>query len=624
MEKPVVDFSLLPSEVLDEYNIQVYSSYEEVFNDLYLDDNEVSRSDIAELLKNKSMQEVVEAEPYMYKFGDKYYRFTDMSLMPELAEKYPEAVFADNDFELPWVKVKSEPETVYKGNYAEVRQQIMDAYHSDDIELAMLLNSLGTNLSLSDAFQLYADLRQEIDGDKTLCFLSSGEIHDVGAPDLISPEEMMKRIADYVPKQLPEEHLREFLADVVPFRLMVNDIDVSEENVSLLVDALMSKGYGTFLDNDQIDSILVEKYFEITGVDKTKVDALRAGMSNLRHEINGAASNDPDLLPELEKYSALLDIQHSAAVNGVKVNLDTDKIIDLDHLNCLWYGGVIGSLEYKGYTVSVEVHGDVNVSVLSEKYDDVLCEYKNKNNSGVQSHEILKYIGDDSQLEALASEGRLAWENNNWVEFVVLDKDGNVVDTPMVETVLDDNILDAFDDVSFYKNLIDEIEQKQALIHQEACTNDKLFILDDEIMINDDNESINCYLWAVDGLVDRLPDSEHMENINFYADYNVKTGELKLTSTYDTPVEDGELNKEFEVVLSENEKTALLSKISEYCQREYSQSCLEFVNELRERQSLPLIEVDGSHPSLAQQLQDADSLKDKEVVKQSGQTLLER
>ena len=736
MEKPVVDFSKLPKKVLEEYGIKIYSSYEEVFNDLYLDDNAFSIRDVVELLKDRTMQEVIEAEPYMYKFGDMYYRFTDMSLIPELAEKYPAAVVAKEDAVLPWVKVKSEPETFYKGNYAEVRQQIMDAYHSDDVELAMLLNNLGTNLSLSDAFQLYADLRQEIDGDKTLCFLSSSEIHDVSAPDLISPEELSKRISDFIPKQTAYEHLCEFIAHEVPTRMMFNDIEASDEDMAKLI-RIAQGNTAIMFDHEGFDKFLIEKYREIKGlplqrdnswhkytlskeecdkfvdvmvstirgvgiengsgyyglksfevdgeklnlfceisehleedgydiyyavefdegdtlfsdwehvetknkeelkkiifnivstdysedvrvklglerqevqhIDSSKVVRLGVALTDMRHEINGAAEFAPDLLPLKEKQYAILEIQHDAALNGVDINLSSDNIIDLEHLNCFWYGGVIGSLEYKGYTVSIEVQGDVNVSVLTDDCSDVLFSYKNKNNSGVQSHdEVFECIDNDLELETLSKEGRLAWENNNWVEFFVFDKDGNEVQVPMVETVLDDNVLEAFEDVGFYKKLIDEIEQKQTLKSQEIGSNRKLFILDDEIMINDDNESINCYLWAVDNLVDRLPSSESMDNINFYADYYIRTGVIKLSGSYYTPINGSDIQKTVVLPLSDAEKVVLIDCIEAYCQKEYKQSCLEFINEMRALACEPLIESVGSKAALSAQINSAENSK---------------
>lgn len=97
----MVDFSKLSQETLEEYGIEIYASYEAVFEDLFLSDDEFSVRDAVELLKNDTMQEVVEAQPYVYKFGDKYYRWTEDELMGELAEKYPDAVVFCEHFETP-------------------------------------------------------------------------------------------------------------------------------------------------------------------------------------------------------------------------------------------------------------------------------------------------------------------------------------------------------------------------------------------------------------------------------------------------------------------------------------------------------------------------------------------
>lgn len=127
----------------------------------------------------------------------------------------------------------------------------------------------------------------------------------------------------------------------------------------------------------------------------------------------------------------------------------------------------------------------------------------------------------------------------------------------------------------------------------------RLFIVDEELLVNDDMESVNAYLWAVDGLVDRLPASEEMENINFYADYNVKTGEVTVTATYDTPSADGELNKTMDVELTSAEKRQLISAVNNYCALKFDSGfCLEFVNEERGREGLNPISNHSAKSSL--------------------------
>lgn len=95
MARILVDFSKLPEEVLEEYGIETYNSYEDIFEDVFMSDDAFSVRDAVELLKNDTMQDVVEAQPYVYKFNDKYYRWTEDELMYELVKKYPDAIAAE-------------------------------------------------------------------------------------------------------------------------------------------------------------------------------------------------------------------------------------------------------------------------------------------------------------------------------------------------------------------------------------------------------------------------------------------------------------------------------------------------------------------------------------------------
>lgn len=133
------------------------------------------------------------------------------------------------------------------------------------------------------------------------------------------------------------------------------------------------------------------------------------------------------------------------------------------------------------------------------------------------------------------------------------------------------------------------------------------FIFDDELIINDDRQSINGYLWAVDYLVDKLPSSEVMENINFYADYDVLTGAVKVWSSFYVPDENsktGERNEVVNVELTPQEKAELIDVLQSYCKARCSQTCLELVNEVRREEGFALITN-----SLADKIQDAEVLK---------------
>lgn len=202
--------------------------------------------------------------------------------------------------------------------------------------------------------------------------------------------------------------------------------------------------------------------------------ALRGEISNLRHELDGALIYDPDYAPTIEKCLVVRELELNAALEGVKLNLDPDDIIDAEHLDCFWYGGPIGSLEYKGYTVSIEVHGDVRLSVLNDKCEETLLSYNNRNNSGAyEDAEVKALVPDDETLHKLCDEGRAVWSNNNWVEYRIFAPDGEEIDTFAWDNVLDNNVLEAFADVSYYKDVIEKIalENKKEVDHSLLADN---------------------------------------------------------------------------------------------------------------------------------------------------------
>ena len=153
----------------------------------------------------------------------------------------------------------------------------------------------------------------------------------------------------------------------------------------------------------------------------------------------------------LEAKIALL--KKKAKDLGAEIKID-ENIYDNEHLNCFWYGGYIGSIVYKNYMIDIEVQGEVRLTVLDEDGNE-LCEYVNKNNSGVtRFDEVYDVIKNDKHLVELGEKGLLYWSNNNWVEFFLRNKDGE--DSGKVFDILDDNIVEAFDDIEDYIEIIEE------------------------------------------------------------------------------------------------------------------------------------------------------------------------
>lgn len=179
--------------------------------------------------------------------------------------------------------------------------------------------------------------------------------------------------------------------------------------------------------------------------------ALRGEISNLRHELDGALIYDPERAPKIEKCLAVRELELNAALEGVELNLDPDDIIDAEHLDCFWYDGYIGSIEYKGYVVEVKVVGDVRFSLFDENLE-FLADFNNP------THEdILPYIKDDEILHNLIEDCRVIFSLNNQVKYVVHDKEDNVIKSIPYYNILGENVLEAFADVSVYKELIDKI-----------------------------------------------------------------------------------------------------------------------------------------------------------------------
>ena len=159
--------------------------------------------------------------------------------------------------------------------------------------------------------------------------------------------------------------------------------------------------------------------------------------------------------PSREKIHAKLEaLKKEAEKYGAELQVMDDDFIDDDHLDCLWYGGCIGSIVYKGYEISIEVHGEV--AIYGDPGDEEFCDltYVNKQGTGAYnmgaSDTLRTTFKNDAELRAALHENRLVVENNNWVEFFVLTPDGVWHDGD----VIDDDVLDAFDDIGAWIQLL--------------------------------------------------------------------------------------------------------------------------------------------------------------------------
>lgn len=129
-----------------------------------------------------------------------------------------------------------------------------------------------------------------------------------------------------------------------------------------------------------------------------------------------------------------------AAKKGAILNVTESDFIDDDHLDCVWYGGNIGNVVYKGVIFDISVHGDV---CLYGSYKGQEIYYKNKSNSGAIGTDLYYQIPDDKTLHQLSrfdlqekTKDYLEYGNNNWVEFFFGDSGSS-------DVANEDNVLEA-------------------------------------------------------------------------------------------------------------------------------------------------------------------------------------
>lgn len=134
-------------------------------------------------------------------------------------------------------------------------------------------------------------------------------------------------------------------------------------------------------------------------------------------------------------------------------------------LNCLWYGGWLATIIVsETFAIELNIYGDVRAE-LTDDLGNELTSVKDKNNSGVFSEYMLRYIKTDKQLEDALEAGRLTLGDNNWIEYdgVVkknaTDESGVFIDLGIIcDNILDDDILKAVEQaLASIKDIKEEI-----------------------------------------------------------------------------------------------------------------------------------------------------------------------
>lgn len=200
-------------------------------------------------------------------------------------------------------------------------------------------------------------------------------------------------------------------------------------------------------------------------------DAKAAAEKWLREFFEGLKEVEEDLYADAPVAKFIKERKEEAIALGATLILDEDDLIDMEHKDPIWYGGYIAELKYKGYRVSIKVHGEVNLAVYAhgdgyDGVDDILLGYRDKNGQGAYKNEdAMAILKNDAVLKEMENDGRLVWENNNWIEFFIYDKNGeNVTDEACgaFSNISDGDVFDSICDLKYYTDLIDKHIKKNA------------------------------------------------------------------------------------------------------------------------------------------------------------------
>lgn len=138
-----------------------------------------------------------------------------------------------------------------------------------------------------------------------------------------------------------------------------------------------------------------------------------------------------------------------ASVSGYELQLDPKRFIDDQHLNCVFYNGVIGTfVRSDGWKIEISVHGDVSLTVHLPFGDASDLEYDNDADgepSAVGS-DFFNHCDSDLIWEQWKRDGLVEFIHNNWIEYNYIRPDGAFVACgDFCDNVFpDENVLEVF------------------------------------------------------------------------------------------------------------------------------------------------------------------------------------
>jgi len=163
---------------------------------------------------------------------------------------------------------------------------------------------------------------------------------------------------------------------------------------------------------------------------------------------------------------------------GMTLETDVSDFIDEDHLDCLWYGGPFAIIKYNNLTIEVSAIGDVRIW---GKLDGEDFYVKDKTNSGRFYDEAGQYLKDSdfskvfsdeylSEDELENKDNVLFIDNNNWIEPLLYDSNGNFYD--LSEVMDDTNVLLSLDDPNYFKELFEYGEENLGINNESDNADD--------------------------------------------------------------------------------------------------------------------------------------------------------
>lgn len=187
---------------------------------------------------------------------------------------------------------------------------------------------------------------------------------------------------------------------------------------------------------------------------KQEIAAIKGEISNLRHELDGAAIHHRSLISSIETRLFKLMAQLEAFELGM--DLRFYNLIDLDHLDSFWYGGKIATIEYNGYIISIEASGNIFANITT---NNGVVPFVDCDNNGVYKNTFINdLVKNDRHLYELISKKDIELLKNNWFKYTIFDERGREIKNEPHENMLENNLFDVFSDMAYFKNIFETVK----------------------------------------------------------------------------------------------------------------------------------------------------------------------